>query len=120
MSEYIKKNKGKLEMKSDKQTTNLKESLKENLQLILAFAAVGGVVVGLLNFYLLTTISPIEKRVAAIEVRNDKLEPLITDYIQDKVVIDALAGDIKSIRTDITTIKESMTALRVAVAKIEK
>lgn len=110
----------RIETQSEKPMSKFKESLKENLQLILAVAAVGGVAVGLLNFYLLTTISPIEKRVAAIEIRNDKLEPLVTDYIQDKVVIDSLGGDISAIKADISNIKESVTALRVSVAKIEK
>ena len=82
------------------------QKVKKNpLQAITVGIAVVGVVFSILNFYLLANISPIEKRVDAIEKRNEKVEPLITRFIQLEERDLHLIEDVGEIRNDIRDIK---------------
>lgn len=70
------------------------------LQTITTFIAVAGVVVGILNFYILANISPLERRVEAIEKRNVAVDPLVTRFIQLEQRDEALVEDIAELKED--------------------
>ena len=74
-------------------------TIKKNpLQAITVVIAIVGVVFSIFNFYLLANISPIEKRVVALEKFDEENKPLIVDFI-------GMRTDIKTIKEDIRDIK---------------
>lgn len=84
----------------------LTEAIKNNpLQTITVGIAVAGVVVSILNFYLLSNISPIERRVAALEETQAENLPLINDYLLTKQQVEFVKGSIGRIELDIRDIK---------------
>ena len=52
------------------------KKFKDNLGVIIAICTLLGVVVSVVNFYILLNISPIETRVKALEENNTKFMPL--------------------------------------------
>ena len=54
----------------------LSKKFKDNLGAIIAICTILGVGIGVVNFYILATISPIEGRVKALEELNKKFMPL--------------------------------------------
>ena len=54
----------------------LSKKFKDNLGAIIAICTILGVGISVVNFYILTSISPIESRVKALENLNDKFMPL--------------------------------------------
>ena len=52
------------------------KKFKDNLGTIIAVCTILGVGISVLNFYILTSISPIENRVTALEDSNNKFMPL--------------------------------------------
>ena len=82
------------------------QKVKENpLQAITVAIAIIGVVFSIFNFYLLANISPLEKRVAAIEKRNETIDPLVTRFIQLEERDIALINSVEDIKQDIRDIK---------------
>ena len=82
------------------------QKVKENpLQAITVSIAVIGVVFSIFNFYLLANISPLEKRVVAIEKRNETVDPLVTRFIQLEERDIALINNVEDIKQDIRDIK---------------
>ena len=55
---------------------DITKKFKENLGAIIAICTILGVGIGILNFFILTSISPIEKRVVALENEQIKFMPL--------------------------------------------
>ena len=55
---------------------DITKKFKENLGAIIAICTILGVGIGVLNFFILTSISPIEKRVVALENEQIKFMPL--------------------------------------------
>ena len=49
--------------------------MSKNMQFFVIFATVVGVLVNVLNFYILSKISPSESRVKALETLNDRFMP---------------------------------------------
>ena len=54
----------------------LSKKFKDNLGTIIAICTIIGVGIGVLNFFILTSISPIEGRVKALENLSEKFMPL--------------------------------------------
>ena len=54
----------------------LSKKFKENLGAIIAICTILGVGIGILNFFILTSIAPIEKRVEALENMDKEFMPL--------------------------------------------
>jgi flagellar basal body-associated protein FliL len=92
-------------MNEQKAEQQIKEKFKGNLQLLIAFGTVVGLAVGVGNFFILTQLAPIERRVAAIEDRNEKTDPLVTRFIQLEIRDEALVKDVDEIKADIKDIK---------------
>ena len=85
---------------------NLREEIQTKpLQAITVALAVIGVVFSVFNFYLLSNIAPIERRVAAIEERNAKADPLISEFIEQRGTIKAIEKDISEIKEDLRDVK---------------
>jgi hypothetical protein len=82
------------------------KKITENLQLVIAFGAVIGLAVGVINFFILTNVSPLEKRVDAIEKRNDKVDPLFDRFLQLEERDAALIKDVEEIKFDIRAIRD--------------
>jgi hypothetical protein len=81
--------------------SNVTEKIKENpLQTITVIIAVAGVFFSIANFYLLSNIAPIERRVAAIEDRNAHADPLVDEFIEQRGKISAMQEDIGELRSD--------------------
>ena len=55
---------------------DISKKFKDNLGAIIAICTILGVGIGILNFFILTSISPIEKRVVALEKEQTKFMPL--------------------------------------------
>lgn len=80
----------------------ISQAIKRNpLQAITTFIAVAGVVVAVFNFYLLSNITPLEKRVDALEERNERVDPLVTEFIEMKGTFKAIQVDISELKDDI-------------------
>lgn len=80
--------------------SNVTEILKRNpLQTITVGIAITGVVFSIFNFYLLANISPLTKRVDAIEVRNEKVDPLIPEFITVKEKVDSIEKGITELKS---------------------
>jgi len=87
----------------------LKNIIRKNpLQTITTALAVIGVAVSVANFYLLSLISPIERRVDAIEKRNEVVDPLVTRFIQLEERDNALIKDVEQIREDVKEIRADL------------
>ena len=71
--------------------------------------AVLGVAFSIFNFYLLANIYPLERRVAAIEDRNAKVDPLVSEFIEMKGTFKAMQEDIAEIKGDMKYIIELHT-----------
>ena len=54
----------------------ISKKFKDNLGAIIAICTILGVAISVINFYILTSISPIENRVKALEENNEKFMPL--------------------------------------------
>jgi hypothetical protein len=78
---------------------DIKKTITKNAQLIIAVGTVAGMVVSIFNFYILTRISPIEKRVVAIEEWRTEIRPdlKLIPVIDEK--IDTLKEDVKDIKS---------------------
>lgn len=78
---------------------DIKKIITKNAQLIIAVATVAGMVASIFNFYILTRISPIEKRVVAIEEWKVEVKPdlKLIPVIDEK--IDTLKEDVKDIKS---------------------
>lgn len=76
--------------------------LKKNpLQTLTVGIAVVGVIFSIFNFYLLANISPLERRVDAIEERNEKMDLLANEFIEMK-------GTFRAMQNDLTKINEKL------------
>ena len=85
---------------------HITEVIKKNpLQTITVAIAIVGVVFSIFNFYLLANISPLERRVVALEKFDESNAPLITRFIQLEVRDQALVDDVADIKLDIRDIK---------------
>jgi len=85
---------------------NLSKAIKTNpLQAITVGIAIAGVVVSLFNFYLLSNISPVERRVAALEKTQDANLPYVGDYLVTKQKIESMSDNINDIKQDLRDIK---------------
>lgn len=71
---------------------------KQPIQAILAGITIIGVGISLLNFYLLTTISPIERRVMALEKLSEDNLPFVSQFIEIKTNVEIMKDDIKDIK----------------------
>lgn len=71
---------------------------KQPIQAILAGITIFGVVVSLLNFYLLVTISPIETRVMALEKLSEDNLPFVSQFIEVKTNVLIIKEDIRDIK----------------------
>ena len=78
---------------------DIKKAITKNAQLIIAIGTVIGMVASIFNFYILTRISPIEKRVVALEEWRTEIRPEIKliPVIDEK--IDTLKEDVKDIKS---------------------
>ena len=86
--------------------SEIAKTIKKNpLQAITTALAIIGVAISLANFYLLSLISPIERRVAAIEKRNEVVDPLVTRFIQLEIRDEELVKDVGEIKSDIRDVK---------------
>jgi len=54
----------------------IRKTIKENAQTLIALGTVVGMAIGILNFFILTSITPIEKRVEALETSIKGYMPL--------------------------------------------
>lgn len=61
---------------------DITKKFKDNLGVIIAICTVIGVVIGVVNFFILTSVAPIEKRVEALE--DIKLEFMPLDLSTEK------------------------------------
>lgn len=52
-------------MDEQKKTQKIMDKVKNNMQFVLTVGAVGGLVVGIINFFTLTAVAPIEREVKA-------------------------------------------------------
>jgi len=81
------------------------KTIKKNpLQLVTTGIAIAGVAISIANFYLLSLISPIERRVDALEDRNERVDPLVNEFIEMK-------GTFKEIQKDISEMKDNINFL---------
>lgn len=79
---------------------DIKKAIKKNpLSAITVAIAVVGVVFSVFNFYLLSNISPLERRVEAIEKRNEINDPLVGQFIEVKTDVRTIKEDIKDIKS---------------------
>lgn len=87
-------------MKTNEQEVEqkIKDKFKGNLQIFIAFGTVIGLVVGVINFFILTAITPLEKRVGAIEERNEGADLLIVRFVQLEERDKQLVEDVKEIK----------------------
>jgi uncharacterized protein YoxC len=77
------------------------EKAKENpLQAVTVGIAVIGVVFSIFNFYLLANIAPLERRVEAIEKRNEKVDPLVDEFIGIKETVRQIQMDVSEVKED--------------------
>ena len=77
----------------------LSQKIKENpLQAITVGIAVIGVVFSIFNFYLLSNISPLARRVDALEKFDEENKPLIVEFIEIRTDIKTIKEDIKDIK----------------------
>lgn len=77
----------------------IKEAVqRQPIQAILAGITLVGVGIGILNFFLLTAISPIEKRVEALEQTQVINAPLVSQFTEVRTKVDIMFGDIKDIK----------------------
>ena len=54
----------------------IKKKILTNAQLIIAVGTIIGMVIGVLNFFLLQSVAPLEKRVVAVELNMQNYMPL--------------------------------------------
>jgi hypothetical protein len=77
---------------------DIKKKLTANLQLVITFATVIGLGIGIINFFILTTVTPLEKRVVALETFQTTSAPVFADFIEVKTKVDIMFLDIKDIK----------------------
>lgn len=78
---------------------NIKNAIKKNGQLLITIGTLIGMGIGVINFFILTSLAPIEKRVVALEDWKEEVKPDIKliPVINEK--IDTLKEDIKDIKS---------------------
>ncbi|MBI5954466.1 MAG: hypothetical protein HY865_22645 [Chloroflexi bacterium] len=78
---------------------DIKKSITKNAQALIAIGTLIGMVASVFNFYILTRISPIEKRVEALEGWRTEIKPdlKLIPVIDEK--IDTLKEDVKDIKS---------------------
>ena len=80
---------------------NIIEKARENpLQAVTVGIVVIGVVFSIFNFYLLANISPLERRVDAIETRNKRVDPLVDEFIGIKETVRQIQIDVSEVKED--------------------
>lgn len=80
----------------------ISENIKKNpLQTITVGIAVLGVAFSVFNFYLLANITPVARRVEALEIYNDNTREHIEDLIEMKATVEAIRNDVSDIKSDI-------------------
>ncbi len=78
---------------------DIKKVITKNAQALIAIGTLIGMGIGVINFFILTSIAPIERRVEAIETLHDKTEPQIAKIAVLEANIDTIKEDIKDIKS---------------------
>jgi hypothetical protein len=78
---------------------DIKKTITKNAQALIAIGTIIGMGIGVINFFILTSIAPIERRVEAIEIRNAKTDPLVSDFIEVRTDVRTIKDDIKDIKS---------------------
>jgi len=94
--------------------------IKENLQLVLTIAAVAGLVVGIINFFILTAVTPIAEDVKASEERITKLEEGEKDEKTLVLDFNTFREKVNSIETKISVIPDMMKSISRIEGKLDK
>lgn len=78
---------------------DIKNVIKENAQALIAIGTIIGMGIGILNFFILTSIAPIEKRVEALETWKEEIKTDIKEIPVISAKLDTIKEDIKDIKS---------------------
>lgn len=78
---------------------DIKKRLIENLQLVIAFAAVTALLFNIVNFIISFNVSPLERRVMALEGDNSEQQVVNKEFIEIKTNVQLTREDVKDIKS---------------------
>lgn len=78
---------------------DIKKTIKENSQLLISVGTVIGMAIGIINFFILASIAPIERRVEALENYKGEIRLDIKEIPVISSKLDTLREDIKDIKS---------------------
>jgi hypothetical protein len=95
-------------MNENKQLELIKERFRGNLQMVTAIAAVVGVVIGIITFFVNISVTPLEKRVLALEEVSSESKPLVDRFILLEERNAVMSNDVKEMKADIKDIRNAL------------